>query len=271
MENIKEAIEHVYQMGKEERNLKAVPIRSQSEEALAALVPRNLEVVDLSAYVPERPRRKEIERRFYELSSFTGYVNEQKSEYSRIFATLREAPYEFVAILDYHGTAGAPADWCGHRATLELTLSENFENWKKIDGMMMNQALFAEFLKDNRLDISSPDNAEILSLVMDLEAAANSRVVGKQPTNSGMAFSFQEEVSASVGGSRVTIPDQLVLRMPIFDGMGEEEIVCDFKFRIKDGNLMFGIRMIGVDRMIRLAVMAARERIADQVKLPVYL
>ena len=64
--------------------------------------PAGLEIVNLKDYLPEYPERKEVKYTFTSVASFCQYVNEQKNEYSRIFAKLRESPYVFDAVIDHH-------------------------------------------------------------------------------------------------------------------------------------------------------------------------
>lgn len=233
--------------------------------------PAGLEIVNLKDYLPEYPERKEVKYTFTSVASFCQYVNEQKNEYSRIFAKLRESPYVFDAVIDHHQTAAGHADWCRHHAILELRLSEQFQTWKEIDGKMNPQAAFALYLKDNRYDIVTPDNASVLQLVMELEANADCRCVGKVPTNNGTAFSFREDVATSVNGQKVEVPTELTLSIPVFEGMPDQEIRCDFNFRMKEGYMFFGVKMLGVERMLRNAVMAARAEIEQVVELPVFV
>lgn len=270
-ENIAEALRTVFQWGARSSEIKHELLGRDDRAGQVALVPEGMVLTDLKPYLPQRPEWKIVARKFLDLDSFVAYVNEQKSSFSRIYGKTDKAPYLFKAIIDHCEPAGGKADWEHHTAELALELSDNFKLWSAVNGKLMTQIQFSEFLKDNRLDISSPDNAGILEIVMDLEASADSKCVGKVPTNTGMAFSFREDVNASVNGKKVDIPTSIRLKMPVFLGMGEEEIECEFRFRLANGEMAFGIRMIGVDRMLRLAVMAARERIKERTELPVYI
>lgn len=269
--NIKDAIELIYNLGKLNREIKPFEVQRRPDTPTAALVPEGLRLINVDEMIPDHPRYKSESRNFIDLASFVAYVNEQKNDCSRIFGQIREEPYIFDAVIDYHGTADGPANLCKHHAVLELTLSREFSTWYSINDKMMPQTDFAEFLKDNRLDIVSPDNATVLGLVMELQATSESRCVGKVPTNAGMAFNFEETTTASRNGQKIDVPNQIVLNMPVFDGMGNESITLDFKFRVQSGTLFFGIRMIGVERMMRNALLAARNQIAEKTSLPVYL
>lgn len=267
----KELAKFAYELGQEGKTIVPVKINQENFGAQLALVPEGQKVVNLLDYLPTRPARKQAGLKFYDAASFVAYVNEQKSDATRIFASIRQEPYEFKAIIDWHERAGGSADWCQHIATLNLALSEQFRTWRSHDGDMMSQTEFAEFIKDNRFDVLEPSGAAVLQLAMELEATAESKCVGKVRTNDGMTVSFSESVNASVGGQKVDIPEKLTLKMPVFEGMDAQEIVCDFKFRPVNGGLLFGFRMLGVDKMLRDAVKAAQLRISTETELPVYV
>ncbi len=269
----RELADYAFNLGQVSKEIKVINLSDRNREGLMALVPHGMTLTDLKDFLPELPERKDGTVALYDAGSFCGYVNEHKRPETRIFAQILKVPYLFSAVFNHHvpGADGA-AGWGDHKATLELRLSEQFNVWRGIDGKMLGQVGFAEFLKDNRMDIFEPDNASILELVMELEATVDSRCTGKVPTNSGMALGFTENVNTTgAGGKKVDVPDRITLKMPVFEGMDAVEIVVDFKFRVHDGNLAFGIKMIGADRMIREAVKAAQLRIMQETELPVYV
>ena len=270
--NLENAISKLVQIGRNDREIKPVDLSEIGPGTrFAACIPDGMHIVELTAPIDTAPRWKRDTRSFIDVESFIQYVNEQKDDFSRIFAQITEPPFRFDAIIDFHETSGGSAGRCQHQAILKMAFSENFKTWQSINGKLMEQSDFAEFLKDNRGDIITPDNASILQIVMELEATSSARCTGRVQTNAGMAFAFSEEIQTSVGGTQITVPEQITLKIPVFEGLAFEEIKCDFKFRTSNGKLAFGIRMIGVERMIRNAVMAARERIHEQCNLPVYL
>ncbi|MEI3040053.1 MAG: DUF2303 family protein [Victivallales bacterium] len=263
-------LKQCYEWGQRTKDIIPRELEQNNKNGVVGLIPDGMQLIRLDEYLPDRPRRKQIELKLKNVKSFIQYVNEQKSDHTRIFGHLEE-PYSFRAVIDYHGTSGLAADWCEHNVTLELSLSEQYRCWKKISGSLFKQEDFVEFLKDNRLDIISPDNGQILQLCMELDAHKDSRCTGKVPTNAGMAFSFVEDVQTSCRGEKVEVPSSIRLRIPIFEGMPPVEIECDFKFRLTQGTMAFGVRMLGVEKMLREALDNARKEINEQTELPVYL
>jgi|GEM_PF-3355116 len=267
----RELAQYAYGLGMENKEIKRHEFGRSVNAAQIALIPLGQQAVDLKPFLPDRPERKQVGLKFYDAQSFVAYVNEQKSEFTRIFASIAKPPYMFKAVIDWHEPAGGKADWCEHQVTLELALSEQFRTWKEQDGNFMSQTEFAEFLKDNRFDILEPSGAEVLQLVMDLEATSEARCAGKVRDNDGVNLSFVENVNTSVGGQKVTVPNTLRLKMPFFENLDAVEITADFKFRTIEGKMFFGYRMLGIEKMLRDAVKAAQVRIAQETELPVYV
>ena len=264
-------LEQVYEWGKKTREISPREIPQNIRNAQLGILPEGMQVVDLSNFLPERPKRKQVNLSLTSVDSFVQYVNEQKNENTRIFGSISGEPYSFRAIIDYHGINGQQPDWCEHTVNVELALSEQFRTWRKISDGLMNQSDFVEFLKDNRLDIIQPDNGQILTLCMELDAHAESRCTSKVPTNNGMAFSFVEDIQTTRNGEKVEVPSSILLNIPVFEGTEPVQIECDFKFRLAGGTMAFGIRMLGVEKMIRDAVNLARAEIESKVGVPVYV
>lgn len=263
-------LKQCYEWGQRSKELVPQELGQNNKNGVVGLIPEGMQLVRLDEYLPDRPRRKQVDMTLKNVKSFVQYVNEQKSEYTRIFGHMEE-PYSFLAVIDYHGVSGAAADWCEHKVTLALSLSEQYRCWKRISGEWFKQEDFVEFLKDNRLDIVYPDNGQILQLCMELDAHKDSRCTGKVQTNAGVAFSFVEDVQTSCRGEKVEVPTSIRLRIPIFEGIPPVDIECDFKFRLTQGIMAFGVRMLGVEKMLRDALDKARQEIEEQTSLPVYL
>jgi len=248
-----------------------VKVGTCTDMAQVAVLPAGLQVVNLKPYVPEVPDRKVGDTQLLTVGSFCRLVNEQKEPESRCFGNLTVEPYTIVCRVDWHGQTGKPAGWEEYTISLQLRASKEFKAWAAINGKMMRQGEFAEFLKDNRLDITDPNGAEVLTLVQNLETTSERRCAGKLPTNNGTSIRFEEDTRTSVNGSTVTVPDRLELRLPLFDGGTPIPMDADFRLRVHEGNLTFGVRLIGIDRTIRAALLAVAEQVERETSLAVYI
>lgn len=273
-DGVKELAVFAHKLGMEQKDLKPFWLGVENDKVPMALVPEGMKLVNMEEFIPAGPERKEVNRTFTDPASFCGYINEQKNDASRIFAKFDYSGagnFCFSAIIDYHGVAGQPADWCMHQVHLKLELSDQFKAWKAINGKMFGQQEFAEFLKDNRLDIITPDNATIVELVEELEATVNQTFRGRTQTNKGMALGFDQDVQTNRKGAAVEVPEKIVIHVPVFLGMDPFDIDCDFKFRAESGRISFGIRMLAVDKLVRDTVLSAAETIRKETELPVYI
>ena len=267
----RELAQYAYDKGQESTAIKMACAARDIYSAQIALIPSGLTVLNLKDILPATPERKEADLTLRSVQSFCEYLNEQKTPATRIFANLDKPPYTFKAIIDWHETAGGVAGWRHHACTLTLNTSEEFFTWKKADGTMLTQTAFAEFLKDNRLDIVEPNGVEILNLVMGLEANQENRVTGRLATNHGSRISFETETRTSSGGVAVVIPEKITVALPFFVGTPPEQVEADFKFRLKDGQITFGYRLLGIDRMIRASALACANQIRTETQVPIFI
>lgn len=271
LSNLKEFAKYLFDLGKNAGELHPQLVDGGDNANQLVIVPEGTKLVNVTREVPELPEFKHERRKLIDVPSFIGYFNEHKDENSRIFAQITQKPFTFEGIIDYHGTAGKPANWCRHCVTLTLNYTDRFLLWLNKSNESFSQEEFTEFLKDNRFDIVEPNNAQLLELAMHLEATRECRAEGSVRTNRGVTLSYEEVTSAHRGGVAVEVPDTLKIRLPMFQGGDEIEIPADFKFRIRDGRIVFAYRLLNVDNLIRNAVTAIRDRIEQETETPVYL
>ena len=270
-DNLKEFAQYLYNLGKDRACLHMELLNGGDTDNRMGVIPEGTKIVNISDELPKFPRFKHEKRLLIDVPSFIGYFNEHKSPKSRIFAQLINKPFNFEGIIDYHGTNGEPGDWCHHRVILTLNFTERFNLWLEKSGNIFSQEEFTEFLKDNRFDIVSPDNASLLELLMHLEATRECRAEGSVRTNNGVTLSYSEVTTTRRGDTVVVVPDTLQIELPMFQGGDKVKLTADFKFRIRDGRIVFAYRLLNVDNEIRAAVTAIRNRIAQETETPVYL
>ena len=211
--NLKDFAEYIHSLGRHCGDIRTCLFEGGDTDNQMVLVPDGMQLVNVSDTLPKYPRFKHENLGLVDVASFIAYFNEQKSQFSRIFAKLTKPPYTFTGIIDYHATAGNTPNWCHHRVTLALDTTDQFKHWIENSGETFSQDDFTEFLKDHRFDITAP----------------------------------------------------------MFQGGEEVDIQADFKFRIRDGRICFSYRLLNVERSIRAAVSAIRDRIAKETETPVYL
>ncbi len=263
------ALHEAISLGKQLSELDVKYMPDNNNQTPFALVPAGTELRKLTEFLPELPVRKKISLSFKDIESFIAYVNEQKEPTTRIFADIDQR--RIMAIIDYHGTKSDETRWLQHVAKLMLTITDEFKVWSENDNRMMEQETFTEFLKDHRLDIFEPSNADILEIAQTLEATCSSRCASKTRDNKGYRLDFKEDLTtkAGVDGSLI-VPEKIQICFPLFLGTEPIEIEADFKFRLESGKIKLGYRMLGVQKILRESIKGTLEKIKVETELPVF-
>lgn len=145
-----------------------------------------------------------------------------------------------LAILDgYHGRRQ-------HTATLSLPLSREWGEWSAIDGKLMGQVEFAQFVEDHLSTIAAPDGGLLLDVCQTLEATVGAQFRQQTILASGQRqFRYEETVEAKAGvKGDLTIPGELTLALRPFQGSEPVQIAARFRYRPggSDG-LALGVRL----------------------------
>lgn len=145
--------------------------------------------------------------------------------------------------------------WRMHTATLALRHSREWVEWTSVDGKLLPQATLAQFIEDHLSSIAEPDGAKLLDVCQTLQATTS--VAFKSQTilaNGQRQIRYEESVEAKAGQKGdLTIPGELLLALPIFQG-GERVVVrARFRFAIRDGVLTLGVKLVEPDREVERA------------------
>lgn len=161
--------------------------------------------------------------------------------------------------------------WRNHACTLQLRLSREWVEWAAIDGKLLKQAEFAQFIEDNLSTIAEPDGAKLLDICQTLRA--NTSVQFKSQTilaNGQRQLRYEETVEAKAGQKGdLTIPGELTLVLRPFQGSAGVPITARFRFQIRDGVLTMGVKLAEPDMALEDAFDAIVRQVADGVPVPV--
>lgn len=141
------------------------------------------------------------------------------------------------ALLNSHGPE--LAGWEDHRIGLNAELSRTMARIIDAESQWMNQEGFAEFLYTNGSVITSPQAADVMSLVENLEATVEAVVANTQRLDNGARnITFTEAVSMNL-----TVPTSILVELPVFTASDSEtSIMFDIHTRVTEGSIMFKIR-----------------------------
>lgn len=180
---------------------------------------------------------------FADVDSFVAYVNRFKAPETVIFGDLDHRTV--TAVMDYHapGADGKPAraDYTAHRAIYSAKLAEEWARWAGIDGKLIGQTAFAEFVEENLVDIREPVGAAVLEVASQLRARKKVEFQsGVQLQNGTVQLVYKEDIDAA-GKGEMAVPSEIKIGVPIFYGGPKYEVRVFLRYRIEDGKLGFKI------------------------------
>lgn len=229
------------------RDLARQAVEPQTGEAVHyAIIPGDCKVVSLKEQqFPNglRPDRITAGLKFDDQMSFCSYVNTFKDHRTRLLASVSSC--SFLALIDYHGIGDeARIEFVSHRASLQLRTSEEWNLWMSHHDKLVPQAEFAEFLEDNRADITTPDSATLLEIAKDLQAHTDVNFQSKMNSaNGSVTLQYEEQVKATVATGRIEMPENFAIHIPVFFGEAAIDIPARLRFRISEGKLKFQYKL----------------------------
>ncbi len=135
--------------------------------------------------------------------------------------------------------------WRQNKTTLTLRLSPEWKEWAGIDGKLLAQGDFAQFIEDHLSTIGDPDGAALLDICQTLEARTGvSFKMQNILANGQRQFRWEETVEAKAGQKGdLVIPAELKLVLRPFVGSDTVLVTARFRYRIRDGVLTLGVRL----------------------------
>lgn len=214
---------------------------------------RGLERVDVSSTL-SAPPRKVGKTVVFDAASFNMMIADN-SDAGNIAIYLDRNPIKpsIVAVLNGHGKGGP--GWSDFRVAIEFRPTPQWVKWQGIDGKMLPQAAFAEFIEDNLDDIASPPKADFLEIVTYLQATRTVDFKSGLRLSSG-AIQFQnlESIDAKVSAGSVAVPEQFTLGIAPMFGSPAYSIPVRFRYRLQEGKLTLGVKLQRIESLMETLV-----------------
>lgn len=155
-----------------------------------------------------------------------------------------------VAVLNGHGKDGA--GWADFRAQIEFRQTPQWAKWTGIDGKLMPQVTFAEFIEDNMEDIADPSGATMLEISSYLQVTRTVNFRSGIRLSSG-AIQFQnvQDDDAKVGAGSIAIPETITLGLAPLQGSPSFRVPARFRYRLKEGKLELGVKLQRIEDLMR--------------------
>lgn len=227
------------------------------------------EIVDLERYQPV-PSRKCGQVLARTPASLVEYVLRHKDEQrTTLWSNVERG--QVAAVLDDHST-GPAAGWGEHRAVLLLAQTADWKHWTSADGELMTQAKFAEHLEDGAEAVVDPDAATMLEIAQSFHAKRGVNFRSSNRLASGeVQFLFEETLTAKAGQrGALEVPERFELGLEPFEGGGGYPVMARFRYRLAEGELKLGYRLVRADHARDEAFTDICTEIAAGVGLPVY-
>jgi uncharacterized protein YfdQ (DUF2303 family) len=240
-----------------------------------ALTSTNAEVKDLSDIIrrnAEKPDRKRLNLKFYDVDSFIEYVNQQKTQDTRIFARYQgQDIIGFTAIMDFQGAKPEATSWHTHKAVLTLTPTPEWMAWHGNDKKQFAQVTFAEFLEEHMQDVTRPTAADLMEVVQNL-TLKNDVAFRSQVNLDNGDVQFLYENTSTPGGPKGTIefPTRFELNIPVLEGSEPTPLQARFRYRRVDAALSFSYYLIQAEKLYRSVVEVMLDKIQKATKTTVF-
>lgn len=158
-----------------------------------------------------------------------------------------------------------------HTATLQLKIAREWAEWASVDGKLLGQVEFAQFIEDHLSTIAKPDGAQLLDICQTLEATKSAQFKQQHILASGQrTFRHEEQIEGKAGvKGDLTIPGELTLVLRPFQGSDLIPITARFRFRPDSEGLRLGVKLAEPDRVLEEAFAMVVADVQDRVPVHV--
>ncbi len=207
------------------------------------------QVIDLEEYQP-KPRRKRGRVTVFDAASFN-LVLRDNADAGDIAIYFDRNPLKpsVVAVLNGNGPKGP--GFGDFRCAIEFRPTPQWVKWNALNGKLLPQVDFAEFLEENLEDVADPAGALMLEIATQLQVVRSVNFKSRVTLSSG-AFVFQhdQDDTAKVSAGQIDVPQVFTLGIaPIF-GLAAYRVPARFRYRIEDGKLRLGFKLQRVETMM---------------------
>lgn len=189
-------------------------------------------------------------------TSMVEYVNRFKNADSVMFANINANQID--AVIDYHkqpeANAGNPIpegvnpgrdpspDFGGHRATLTLPFSQEWDTWVGNSEKLMPHVDFATFLEENSIDIITPAGGDLLEVCRDLQVKSGFNFNSSIRQGDVVSFEIQKGDDVSTKDN-IELPTSVTISIPVYFGEPNVTMIAFMRRKIVDGRLYLGFKL----------------------------
>jgi len=239
----------------------------------------------------DQPERRKGQADLTDLASFILHANRFADQDSVIFVNTLAAP-SMLIVFDYHrgteNTKGADsgARFCQHRGRYLFPLSDEWKTWTGANGVVMEQARFAEFIENRIVDIddipreqakalatqlgtSYATASKLFELSRGLSIRVNSKVGQARNLASGEAQITYSSEHQDESGAPLKVPGAFVIAVPVFKGGARYQLPVRLRYRVKEQSVVWFLELYRSDLVFEHAVREACDRAKTETGLPI--
>lgn len=231
-------------------------------------------VVDLIEVLAEHqsnPARKTGTFHAHDADSFCTYMGKHGLAESEVWADAQGQ--RIVGVINAHDESDVGAGWGDHRVEYRVAATLAWKAWSARDGKLCSQTEFAEHIEDRMVDIVDPEAAILLELAETFEATNRVRFESSKILSSGQRqLTYKEQIEASAGRTgQLEIPKEFVLGLKPFEGSDGFKVTARLRYRINDGELRIGYKLVRPEDVLREAFDSVAQSIRENQEAPVFL
>lgn len=214
-----------------------------------------------------RPPRKTGTTIARDAESFLAYYEKHHDDNTEVYADADRL--SITAVLDAH--SADTARWETHRLGLCLRQTDAWKQWLALDGKLMGQEQFAEFLEDHLPELLEPAAATMLEIAQSIQGVAKAEFQSGTRLQSGeRKLAYVETVTAKAGQKgELVIPETFTVGLVPFDGSEGYKLTARLRYRINGGPLQLGYKLERPADTLRTAFADVVKKVAEEITEPV--
>jgi uncharacterized protein YfdQ (DUF2303 family) len=230
----------------------------------AFVTPGGLQKADLTGdEYKDQPSRKRGTTTVRDAESFVTYWDKHHDTDSEVYADSEKLTV--TAVLNANTSEGAR--WADHRLHLALRATTAWNQWTHMDGELMDQEAFAEFLEVHLPELLEPSSADMLEIAQSFQANSKVDFESASRLSSGQRqFKFVETVAAKAGQKgQLTVPETFVVGLVPFEGSEGYRLTARLRYRIAPNGLRLGYKLERPDEIRKTAFADVLKEISERI------
>lgn len=173
--------------------------------------------------------------------------------------------------LDRKPNLDGHAGWADHRVHLQLRHSAEWAAWTAGNEKLVDQETFAAFLEEHVQDVAEPDGVTLLEVARTFHATVGARFKRATNLNSGETqLVYEQQIEAAAGrAGDAKVPTELTVALRPFYGDEMVLVRGRFMFRVRDGQLALGYRLLNLIEVKQTSVQRLVGVVSSELALPI--